>query len=331
MWSCCSRTSSFLVKSHRRGLANAFSASIRPLVCGSSSSNMRICQPDSTMTPRGPGPFSIQNHSFVTASKPTGKSSTAVGMNDHHRIPGAGPAIPEYLKDTYWWAYLHPKAIFVFERQWLVDLILWGNFNRLCNVALQNLTTPSSGKVQGGTLQVACVYGNLTPKLAELMDDTATLDVVDIAPIQIENLKTKLSSQSETARKLLEEQERIRVQQCNSANLMLFDSQSMNQVLLFFLLHEMPADVRQKTLKEACRVLKPGGKLVIVDYHMPTSWWHPHRYIMPCIWTALEPFAMDLMSREISQWIPSDVKGVKVVEKELFYGGLYQKVIVQKE
>ena len=34
------------------------------------------------------------------------------------------PDIPDYLHDTYWWAYLHPKSIWIFEREWVVNLIL---------------------------------------------------------------------------------------------------------------------------------------------------------------------------------------------------------------
>ena len=26
--------------------------------------------------------------------------------------------IPTYLQETYWWAYVHPNAVSVFERQW---------------------------------------------------------------------------------------------------------------------------------------------------------------------------------------------------------------------
>ena len=33
--------------------------------------------------------------------------------------------IPYYLSAHYWWAYVHPRAVKVFERQWLVNLILW--------------------------------------------------------------------------------------------------------------------------------------------------------------------------------------------------------------
>ena len=40
-------------------------------------------------------------------------------------------AVPGYLAETYWWAYVHPRAVRLFEREWLVNLILWGNFGRL--------------------------------------------------------------------------------------------------------------------------------------------------------------------------------------------------------
>ena len=68
-------------------------------------------------------------------------------------------AVPNYLARTYWWAYVHPRAVYLFERQWLVNLILWGNFARLREAALDAL----GRELEGRTLLVACVYGDLTP------------------------------------------------------------------------------------------------------------------------------------------------------------------------
>src|ERR1700686_5345450 len=96
--------------------------------------------------------------------------------------------VPAYLHETYWWAYVHPRAVRLFERQWLVNLILGGNFAKLRDSALAELGETLPGR----TLQVACVYGDFTPRLSERVPDGASLDVVDGLPIQLANLRRKL-------------------------------------------------------------------------------------------------------------------------------------------
>src|SRR6266567_1210601 len=88
--------------------------------------------------------------------------------------------VPAYLKETYWWAYIHPWAVRIFERRWLVNLILLGNYARLRDVALDEIGPRADGR----TLQVACVYGDLTARLGERIGANGTLDVVDVMPIQ---------------------------------------------------------------------------------------------------------------------------------------------------
>lgn len=219
--------------------------------------------------------------------------------------------IPDYLHETYWWAYVHPKAVRFFERQWLVNLILWGNFAKLRDAALAEL----GEELPGRTLQVACVYGDFTPRLAQRVCGGGTLDVVDVLPIQLANLRRKLPAESG-----------VRLFQRDSSALG-FANESYERVVLFFLLHEMPLDVRRRTLAEALRVLKPGGELVIVDYHRPRAW-HPLRGLMTLVLRRFEPFAMDLWSREVSDWLPRRHR--KAVRKETYWGGLYQKLVVRK-
>ena len=60
------------------------------------------------------------------------------------------PVVPGYLAETYWWAYVHPRAVRLFEREWLVNLILWGNFGRLRDAALGAL----GERLEGRTLQI---------------------------------------------------------------------------------------------------------------------------------------------------------------------------------
>ena len=219
-------------------------------------------------------------------------------------------AVPSYLEETYWWAYVHPKAVKVFERQWLVNLILWGNFARLRDTALAELGEALPGR----TLQVACVYGDFTPRLAErVAAGEGALDVVDVLPVQLANLRDKLPSGSPA-----------RLLQRDASDLG-FDDASYERVVLFFLLHEMPEDVRRRTLAEALRVLKPGGQLVIVDYHRPSAR-HPLRPVMAWILRTFEPFATDLWENEVAHWID----GRPAMSKRTYFGGLYQRIVVTK-
>ena len=215
-------------------------------------------------------------------------------------------AVPLYLTDTYWWAYVHPRAVSFFERQWLVNMILWGNFGRLRDAALAAL----GGRLTGRTLQVACVYGDLTHRLAQRLAPGSSLDVVDVLRVQLDNLERKLPLGAGVA-----------LIQGDSAALDL-PAASYDRALLFFLLHEQPEAVRVKTLAEAVRVVKPGGEVVIVDYHRPDRW-NPLRLPMAGILRALEPFALDLWRHEINEWLPASIPRGNV-RKHICFGGLYQ-------
>lgn len=240
--------------------------------------------------------------------EPTGDAVNPSRFANHGQVP-----IPEYLEQTYWWAYLHPNAVRVFERQWLVNMILWGNFAELRDQALLELEAFHNGRI----LQVACVYGDFTERLAQCLGSNGQLDVVDVAPVQLENLQSKLGKPNP----------QIHLHHQDSTKLSFADA-SHDCVVVFFLLHEQPEDVRIQTIAEALRVVKPGGKVVFVDYHQP-DWRNPFRYVMVPILTSLEPFAMDLWRKEIADWLPEAVRNAPMT-KQTYFGGLYQKVVITR-
>jgi len=199
------------------------------------------------------------------------------------------PEIPEYLQKVYWWAYLHPHAVRLFEREWLVNLILWGNFSRLRDAALAELDNQPDQRA----LQVACVYGDFTRQIGAHLGENGTLDVVDVAPIQLANLQRKLPAD-----------ERIRLHRQDSSHLH-FPDASFDSTLLFFLLHEQPEAVRRATLGEALR------------------------YVMKAVLKRLEPFATDLWQNEIAAYLPASPMPYRLAKTTCF-GDLYQKVVITR-
>jgi len=223
----------------------------------------------------------------------------------------SAPEIPEYLQDTYWWAYLHPKSFYYFEREWVVNLILWGNMKKLTQAVLDDMKPAPHSRV----LQVACVYGDFSNKLARHLDaNQSRLDLVDVADIQLRNAQEKLA-----------EHKNVSFHHQDSSD-MRFPAETFDETVVFFLLHEQPEDVRRQTIEEAIRVTRPGGKIIFVDYHGPRKS-NPMRYVMKPILTWLEPFAMDLWREELPAFMPASVRPEQV-KSEFYFGGLYQKIVL---
>jgi ubiquinone/menaquinone biosynthesis C-methylase UbiE len=220
-------------------------------------------------------------------------------------------AIPDYLRRHYWWAYIHPRGVKFFDRLWVVNLILLGNYSRLRDRALAEFGKAASGNI----LQLACVYGNLTTQLEKrVAAGSGKLDVIDVVPIQLSNLQNKLPGHT-----------RVRLLRMDSADLRLPDA-SYDRAMLFFLLHEQPAGHRARTLSEAFRVVKPGGKILIVDFARP-HWWNPLFYLWRPLLALLEPFALDLWRNDIASLLPP---GWVKLRRESFFGGFFQKVVVTR-
>jgi len=238
----------------------------------------------------------------------TESSNTKNNIED--KFENDGIEIPDYLEEYYWWAYVRPWAVKIFERDWLINLILWGFYPTLRDLVLKIM-----GKdLYGRTLKISCCYGKLEPNLAtQVKEAGGFLDIIDVAPEQLKNSIRKIDDDL-----LGNTVNHIHADACDLP----FDDNSYDRSLVFFLPHEQPEHLRRKMFEEAFRVTKSGGEVYITEF-ANSKWWHPLRFIWYPVLMVLEPFARDIWTNEIEKYLPHGGIGCKI-EKTKIFGDFYQ-------
>ena len=221
-------------------------------------------------------------------------------------VDGA-PVIPDYLHDTYYWAYLNPRNVKLLDREWVVRTILWQQHNRLTQAALDEIEPGQH------VMQTACVYGNFSCKLAAHIGPAGRLEIMDVAEVQVRNCERKLE-QFEHA--IVRHQDVLHVR-----------DETFDVVCCYFLMHELPDDYKRGVAAALLECVRPGGKLVFVDYHKP-HWAHPLKLITSLVFDTLEPFAKGLWREEIASFAGNDERFAW--RQEAYFGGLFQKVVATR-
>jgi ubiquinone/menaquinone biosynthesis C-methylase UbiE len=189
----------------------------------------------------------------------------------------------------------------------VVSAILWGNDRRLERALLAELRPGQR------VLQPACVYGDLSPGIAAYLGPQGRLDVSDVSPLQVENCRRKLRTFPNAT---------VRVWDAAEPRSGVYDV-----VCSFFLLHEMPDLYKRRVIDALLKAVRPGGKVVFIDYHEPHRA-HPLKGLMSLIFNLLEPFAKSLWENDIESFASSAVDFVW--SKQTYFGGLYQKTIARR-
>jgi ubiquinone/menaquinone biosynthesis C-methylase UbiE len=240
-----------------------------------------------------------------TTSKALSPTDPDLAAPNDHRIP-------DYLENTYRWAYLDPRNMKWLDRPLVVAAILWGNARRLMRAAVAEFDAGQK------VLQAACVYGDFSTLLADRLGPEGDLLVLDAAQVQVDNLTRKLDGRPHV---------RSRCADLAAAELGVKPA-SLDGVACFFLLHEVPPEARRRVVDNLLSLVRVGGKVVFTDYHRPARW-HPLRPVMALVFRVFEPFAASLQGEDIAGLSPRAAHFRW--HKRTAFGGLYQQVVAIRE
>lgn len=216
-------------------------------------------------------------------------------------------ALPDYLRRTYTWAYLNPHTLPWLDRAPVVSAILWGNAGRLMRWAVGQFVPGER------VLQAACVYGDFSLMLARQVGFEGLLEVVDVAPIQVANVRRKFAGFPQGS--------------AHVADLVKPLDAQYDGVCCFFLLHEVPDAERRQIVANLLAAVRPGGRAVFVDYHRPQRL-HPLAPVMQLVFRWLEPYAASLLDTPIATL--AEEASAFEWRKETRFGGLYQLLVATR-
>ncbi len=160
---------------------------------------------------------------------------------------------PRYYRRTFHWqtdGWFTKRSAKMYDPG--VDLLFGGTADVMRRMVLPDLVAAHRGLTNARHLDIACGTGRFLGQLHAALPDVR-LYGLDLSPAYLEHAREQLGAIGDLA--LVAE----------NAEAMPFADATFESASCVFLFHELPSDARRNVLREALRVLKPGGLLAIVD------------------------------------------------------------------
>jgi ubiquinone/menaquinone biosynthesis C-methylase UbiE len=157
--------------------------------------------------------------------------------------------------------YSNMRLIKLVDFQPIISAILLFQYNRLVSKILSELRQSDLGNKK--VLITSCAFGNVIPRVvkAALQAGAERVLIADIIHNELVNAESKLGEFSG----------KVEYIEDNATAMKLADG-TVDANVIFFLLHELPHHLKGRALSEAGRMLAPGGKLFLAEFHRPELW-----------------------------------------------------------
>jgi ubiquinone/menaquinone biosynthesis C-methylase UbiE len=159
-----------------------------------------------------------------------------------------------YLQNFHYQSggWLTERSAELYDTQ--VEILFNGSANAIRRQALPQLHEVFAGQDQRKlkVIEIGCGTGRFIDALKQVWPKLPVLGI-DMSEAYIKH-----------ARRYLRRWSRVHLGVANAENLPVADD-SQDALINIFLFHELPPKIRRLVLRECARVLKPGGRLVLVD------------------------------------------------------------------
>lgn len=157
--------------------------------------------------------------------------------------------------------YSNMRLIKLVDFQPIISAILLFQYHRLVSKIVSEL---GSMALKGKKVMItSCAFGNVIPRVVQAALDAGAERVL-IADIILNELV-------HARNKLVDFSGKVDFIEDNATS-MKHEAGVVEANVMFFLLHELPHHLKGRALTEAGRMLAPGGKLFLAEFHRPELW-----------------------------------------------------------
>jgi len=212
--------------------------------------------------------------------------------------------------------YSNMRLIRLIDFQPIISAILLFQYKRLVSSIVHRIATLDlRGK---DTLITSCAFGNVIPRVVSASLDAGARKVLiaDIIKNELDHAGTKLEAHAG----------QIEMLEQNATALQL-PSNSVSTNVIFFLLHELPHHLKIEALREAARVVVPGGKIFLAEFHRPKPW-----VLRALSWTyfkVFEPLGLALWDTHDPVTLFEEIGGLQCERHTFFYDN-FQLIVATK-
>lgn len=177
--------------------------------------------------------------------------------------------------------YSNMRLIKLVDFQPIISAILLFQYHRLVAKIVAGLK--QSDLKDKRVLITSCAFGNVIPQVVRAAVDAGAERVViaDIITNELVHAKSKLGDFPGKVDYIED-----------NATAMKQNDGMVDANVIFFLLHELPHHLKGQALNEAGRMLAPGGKLYLAEFHRPELW--PLRALSWTYFKVFEPLGLAL-------------------------------------
>ncbi len=168
---------------------------------------------------------------------------------------------PESESSHVYPIYSNMRLIKLVDFQPIISAILLFQYHHLVSKIVSELRHMDLRNKK--VLITSCAFGNVIPRVvqAAVQSGAERILIADIIQNELVHAKSKLGEYSG----------KVEYVEDNATSMTLKDGCVAVNVI-FFLLHELPHHLKGRALDEAGRMLAPGGKLFLAEFHRPQLW-----------------------------------------------------------